>query len=69
MSGGAGEPPREAALRPARGAGSAVKSSSPRRPRLSISFAMTSRWISEVPSQMRSTRSSRHSRSTGLSRM
>ena len=32
-------------------------------------FAITSRWISDVPSQIRSTRSSRHSRSTGCSRM
>ena len=38
-------------------------------PRLSRPRATTRRWISEVPSQMRSTRSSRHSRSAAFVRM
>ena len=38
-------------------------------PRRSSPREMTSRWISLVPSQMRSTRSSRHRRSAGLRRM
>ncbi len=33
--------------------------STPSQPRLAISLAIASRWISDVPSQMRSTRSSR----------
>ncbi len=38
-------------------------------PRFSIARATISRWISEVPSQIRSTRSSRKKRSAGYSRM
>ena len=38
-------------------------------PRLTSSFATTTRWISDVPSQIRSTRRSRYRRSTGFSRM
>src|SRR5215467_11409723 len=37
-------------------------------PRLMTSPAMMSRWISDVPSQIRSTRSSRYRRSTGYDR-
>jgi hypothetical protein len=38
-------------------------------PRFRSSLPITTRWISDVPSQMRSTRSSRYNRSTGCSRM
>ena len=38
-------------------------------PRLRSSLPMTIRWISDVPSQIRSTRSSRQRRSTGCSRI
>ena len=37
-------------------------------PRLISSLAMMTRWISEVPSQMRSTRTSRYIRSMGYAR-
>ena len=40
-------------------ANASAPESTPSQPRLAISLAIASRWISDVPSQMRSTRSSR----------
>jgi hypothetical protein len=55
---------RQGAVRPA-GAGQARASG----PRFAIWSAMIARWISLVPSQIRSTRSSRKNRSATFSRM
>ena len=53
----------------ASGAGASPNASTPSSPRLATSLPMISRWISDVPSQIRSTRMSRYSRSHGFSRM
>ena len=67
-------PPRLASPRPRRGADRAVdraraQRSYAARPRLRSPRAMMTRWISLVPSQIRSTRSSRKWRSAGYSVM